>query len=121
MNHSLEVYSAEAEIFFSDGKWLYPLFELEQFLKKNNYDPARLVVQDKIIGRAAALILVYLGVRFIKAELMSKLGQDILIKHHVQFEYSNLVGRIDCRTEEILKDEDDPQTAYKMIKTRAGL
>ncbi|MBD3289759.1 hypothetical protein GF337_13210, partial [candidate division KSB1 bacterium] len=56
MKHALEVYFENRLIFQSDKKWLYPLFDFENFLIENNsYSPSELMVYDKIVGRAAAL------------------------------------------------------------------
>jgi hypothetical protein len=121
MVHTLEAFSGETLIFHSDGKWLYPLFELENFLATTNYEPAHLVVKDKIVGRAAALLLIRLGVGYVIAGIMSRPGKEALEKYEVKYEYERLVDRIACRTEELLIDEYDPQKAYAMLKERAGL
>jgi hypothetical protein len=49
-------------IFTSHGKWLSPLFELEVYLADHPIQPVWLVLQDKIIGKAAALLIHRLGV-----------------------------------------------------------
>jgi len=121
MVHTLEAFSGETLIFHSDGKWLYPLFELENFLATTDYEPAHLVVKDKIVGRAAALLLIRLGVGYVIAGIMSRPGKEALEKYEVKYEYERLVDRIACRTEELLIDESDPQKAYAMLKERAGL
>jgi len=121
MAHALEAFSGETLIFYSDGKWLYPLFELEGFLAPMNYEPAHLVVKDKIVGRAAALLLIRLGVGYVIAGIMSRPGKEALEKHEVKYEYERLVDRITCRTEELLIDEYDPQKAYAILKERAKL
>ena len=121
MVHALEAFSGETLIFHSDGKWLYPLFELENFLATTDYEPAHLVVKDKIVGRAAALLLIRLGVGYVIAGIMSRPGKEALEKYEVKYEYERLVDRIACRTEELLIDEYDPQKAYAMLKERAGL
>ncbi len=71
MEHSLELVSDNEVIFYSNGKWLHPLFELESFLAKHQYDPASLVLKDKIVGRAAALFQLYLGIKTVNAGMMS--------------------------------------------------
>ena len=119
MEHTLEVFAGEVLVFHSNGKWLYPLFELENFLTIANYEPADLTVKDKIIGRAAALLLIRLGIRDVRAGIMSKLGMDVLEKHDIHYEYGKLVERIDCATEEILMNEYDPKEAYVILKKRA--
>ena len=121
MEHSLEVYTGTDLIFYSDRKWLYPLFELEEFLGKSHHEPQSLILMDKIIGRAAALLLMKMGIKNIKAETMSELGKDVLEAFYITFEYKNLVHRISCQTEEILKDETNLETAYKILKKRAKI
>ena len=120
MDYTLEAFFDDKLIFHSSGKWLHPLFELEDFLRQHNYDPASLMVKDKIIGGAAALIHVYLGIRNVKANMMSQLGCDVFEIHRVQYEYEKLVPRIQCRTEDMLKDELNPEHAYRLIKKLAN-
>jgi len=119
--HALQVFLGKTLVFCSDGKWLYPLFELENFLSTSDLDPAALAVRDKIIGRAAALLLIRLGIREVRAGIMSKLGKEALEKYGVRHECDSLVDRIDCRTEEILAGEFDPEKAYTILKQRAKL
>ena len=121
MEHTLEVFSGETLVFHSDGRWLYPLFELERFVESAGCDPAGLTVRDKIIGKAAALLLIRLGVGYVKAGLISIPGKEALEKHGVAHEYDRLVDRIACRTEELLSCEDDPEKAYAMLKERAKI
>jgi hypothetical protein len=116
MKHTLEVYSGDELIFFSDGKWLHPLFELEIFLMQQNYDPASLILEDKIVGRAAALLQLHLGIKSVRAILMSKLAKDVFDHFQIKYEYEKLVERIQCRTEELLKNEFDPNKAYLLVK-----
>ena len=116
MKHTLEVYLAEKLIFHSDAKWLHPLLELDKFLSNKDYDRSKLLVKDKIVGRAAALLLIHLRIQNVNAGIMSKLGKDALEKYVISYEYKNLIDRIQCRTEELLRNEDDPQKAYKIIK-----
>ncbi|MBC8182069.1 DUF1893 domain-containing protein [candidate division KSB1 bacterium] len=120
MAHTLEVYLAKNLIFHSDGKWLHPLLELDKFLSNKEYDQSKLLVKDKIVGRAAALILVCLGIQNVKAGILSKPGMDVLKKYRVNYKYKEIVDRIQCRTEEMLKNEFDPNTAYKLINKLAS-
>jgi zinc transport system ATP-binding protein len=119
MDHTLEVYREEQLIFFSDSKWLHPLLELHKFLSKQNYNPATLTVNDKIIGRAAALLIVFLEIRKAKAGILSKPAIEALEHFGVKFEFAQLVERIQCRTEDLLKDEFDPNRAYQLIRDLA--
>ena len=94
---------------------------MEDFLANTDYEPATLTVRDKIVGRAAALLLIRLGIRDVRAGIMSKLGREALEKYGVKYEYDTLVDRIDFRTEEILVNEFDLENAYAMLRQRAKL
>ena len=120
MEHSLEVFQEKELVFYSDGKWLHPLLELESFLLNNKYTEKNLLVKDKIVGRAAALLLVYLGIGKVKAGILSKPGKDALDKFGVNNEHEQLVDRVLCKTEELLKNENDPLKAYNLIKELAA-
>lgn len=119
MTHSLEVYAGDELVFFSDGTWIYPLFELERFLAEHPGRPEALLAVDKIVGKAAAMMLVYLGIGRIRAGMTSSLAEDFLRRRRVPFEYDELVDRILCRTEELLADVDDLDHAYRLLKRRA--
>ena len=120
-DNSLEVHEAGRLIFASTGKWLYPLLELEEFLADNPaVDPATVRVKDKIVGRAAALLMVRMGLKQIHAALLSRLGLDALIGHGVDASYDTLVDQIQCQTEEILRNVADPDEAHRIIRKRAA-
>jgi hypothetical protein len=107
---TLRAYAEDREIFSSQGKWLHPLFDLEESLR----------VEDKIVGKAAALLLVRLGIREIRAGVLSELGRAVLERHHVVYSAAQTVPRIDCQTEILLAEVEDPEAAYRIVKARAG-
>ena len=117
---TLTVLQDGVPIFTSTGKWLYPLFELEVYLADHPVQPARLVLQDKIIGKAAALLLHRLGFRTVKAGVLSRLGEVVLQGYEIAYTYEQLVDRIRCQTEELLAEVEDPEEAYRHVKVRAG-
>lgn len=119
MKHSLEVYTEDKLIFKSDRNWLHPLFELEEFLKNNQYPPETLLVKDKIVGKAAALILIYLNIGSIYAQILSEVAKDSLEHFNIPFKYEELIDRIKCKTEDLLLNEFNPSTAYEILKERA--
>lgn len=119
MTHSLEVYSGDELVFFSDGTWIYPLFELEGFLARHPGRPEEMLAADKIVGKAAAMMLVYLGIGRIRAGMMSSLAEEFLRRRRTPFDYDELVDRILCRTEELLADVDDVEKGYRLLKQRA--
>ena len=60
MANTLEVYHNGVLVFSSKGRWLHPLFELERFLASGDLRPEELEIRDKVVGRAAAAMMVRL-------------------------------------------------------------
>ncbi|WP_089940332.1 DUF1893 domain-containing protein [Candidatus Entotheonella palauensis] len=117
---TLTVLRDDIPIFTSHGKWLHPLFELEDYLADHPVSPECLVLQDKIIGKAAALLIHRLGFRTVKVGILSKLGEAVLQRHAIAYTYEQLVDRIHCQTEELLTEVEEPEEAYGLLKVRAG-
>jgi hypothetical protein len=82
--------------------------------------PENLILQDKIIGKAAALLIHRLGFRTVQAGLLSRLGEAVLLRHGMSYTYKQLVERIHCQTEELLATVEDPEAADRLVKVRAG-
>ena len=117
---TLTVLQDGTPIFTSHGNWLYPLVELEAYLAEHPIQPENLILQDKIIGKAAALLIHRLGFRTVKAGILSRLGEAVLLRHGIAYTYEQLVDRIHCGTEELLANIEDPEEAYRLVKVRAG-
>lgn len=80
-------------------------------------------VADKVMGRAAALLLVYSDVVAAFAVTASDSGIQTLQDHNVYFEYDKCVQRIiDCEEkdfcpfEKLTTNISDPQKAYEVLK-----
>lgn len=108
-------------IFQSQKRWLFPLFELEEYLINHPLDLSHAEFHDKVVGKAAALLMVRLGAGSVHARVLSKLAQRVLDQAGIPYSYETLVERIDCQTEELLKDIEDPEIAYALLRERAGL
>ena len=112
---SLQVLEGDRTVFSSFGKWLHPLFELEEWLKKQDIDPRDLTLCDNIVGKAAALLIVRLEIRRVKAGVLSRLGEGVLKKHQVSYSCAEMVEKVLCRTEQELLEVEDPQEAYRIL------
>lgn len=117
---SLELFDGARLLFMSTGRWLHPLFELERFLVESGTAPDRLLVRDRIVGKAAALLIARLGIRRVHARTVSRLALPVLASRGIELTYELLVDRIDCATEELLRSVDDEESAYRMVAERAG-
>lgn len=120
MENSLSVSLNQQVIFASNQHWLYPLFEFEDFLKKNPYDTSQLFLRDKIAGRAAASLIVHLGVTRCHIRLLSKRGAAVFDKHNISYTCDTLVEQINCRTENLITDDMAIDEAYLLLRKRVG-
>ncbi len=112
---TLELRVDGTTVFASSGKWLHPLFELEQFLAARRIDRARAEIRDKIVGRGSAFLIVRMGIRTVRAGILSRLGRDVLDRAGAACSWESLVDRIQCRTESLLSDTTDPEEAYRIL------
>jgi len=117
---SMQVLLGDQVLYSSDGKWLYPLFDLEDYLKEHPGLLQNATVWDKAIGKAAAILILRMGGNRIHGVLMSELAAKFLEKAGVAHSFDTLVPQINCQTEEILKDIVDPEVAYEILCKRAG-
>jgi len=116
---SLEFLIDDQVLFSSTGKWLHPLFELEQFLKTREMNASQGEIRDKVVGRGSAFLMVRLGVRKAHAGLLSRLGKDVLERAGVALTWDSLIDEIQCSTESILREVTDPEEAYPLLAERA--
>ena len=78
-------------IFQSYGHWLFPLFDLEVFFGEHSINIAKGEVRDKVIGKAAAFLLLRLGAGCVHGDLMSELAVNVLSQVGISYAYGNLV------------------------------
>ncbi len=118
---SLEVFNETIQIFTHNGNWLHPLFALEEFLSTNGPVTGKWRLRDKIIGKAAAMLIFRMGFRTVHAGIISKPAVDFLQAKAVQLSWDQLVDQIQCKTEELYADRNDVDQAWTELRKRAGL
>jgi zinc transport system ATP-binding protein len=118
LDASLEFRIDGQVLFSSTGKWLHPLFDLEEFLKAREIDASKAEIRDKVVGRGSAFLITRLGVRRVHAGMLSRLGKDVLDRAGAACTWDVLVDEIECRTEGILRDVTDPAKAYLLLVER---
>jgi ABC-type Mn2+/Zn2+ transport system ATPase subunit len=120
LEHSLILSLDNKPVFTSDQHWLYPLFEVEDFLKANGHNAGQLYLRDKIAGKAAACLMVYLGFKRCHIELLSRRAIPIFKQYGIEFTYEDLVDHIQCRTEDLITDQMSISETYLFLRKRAG-
>jgi len=113
--NSLEVTYRGEIVYTSRGRWLHPLLDLERYLEAGELPRAELTLRDKVIGRAAAGLVIRLGLGRVHAVLLSRLGADLLTQHGVPTTYDTLVDQIACRTEDLTREMDDPEDIHRLV------
>jgi len=120
LEHSLIAILNDQTVFSSDQHWLYPLFELEDYLKQSKIGADKLFLNDKIAGKAAACLIVYLGIKRCHIDLLSERAIPVFKANGIEFTYDNLVDHIQCRTEDLITDKMSIADAYLFLRKRAG-
>lgn len=118
----LKIFSSGTEIFYSESKWLHPIFEFETFLQTYKGSLENLTAYDSAIGKAAAVLLIRLGVTQLHGELTSALAvkyvENTLGKNKITWD--TLVDRLMCQTEGLLEELSDPDEMYYILRKRAN-
>lgn len=117
---TLIVYKEQEIVFQSDGKWLYPLFSLEVFLQEHPIDMNSVCIHDKVVGKAAAMLIARLQPKRVHGVIMSELAVNFLNQYGLPYSFDQLVERVQCKTESLLLDVDDINEAYDILCKRAG-
>ena len=107
----LKIFSSDTQIFYSESKWLHPIFEFEEFLKTYDGPRTNLSAWDSAIGKAAAVLLVRLGVEQIHGELVSNLAVKYIAQTlgEGKLTWDTLVDRLMCQTENQLENLTDSE------------
>lgn len=118
---SLELFNDGDLIFQSRGKWLHPLFEAEDFIRKSGRQYGNLTLHDSISGLAAAFLTIRLSVRAVNVDMISSLALDLYRRYGVDVHYTKLVDRIKCITETMIKPSMSVEEAYRLLRKKADL
>jgi len=81
------------------------------------------VLADKVIGKAAALLVIFGHVKSVYAHVISDCAKNILEKNNIEVEYNRIVpyimnvdGTDKCLMEKLIDDIEDPIEAFIAFK-----
>jgi len=119
-NQSLVIIKDGRTIFCSDSPGMNSLL---QAIEKLGERLSGASVADKIVGKAAALLLAYSRIARVYAAILSKRGLETLRRHEIPVEYDLLVpeildkeGKKQCPFEKFTSKIESPDQAYEQIK-----
>ena len=129
MNHYLDILeeTGNSLLIYKNGELIFEsnLKGIRPHLKAINELGTRLentLVVDKILGRAAAFLVVYIRAAETIAGVLSTPGKRVLEKHGMKFSFREEVphikmenGVIYCPFERMVQGIDDPEEAYEAI------
>ena len=112
----------ENDVYTSTKHGVAPLLEIldgGDDVIKNSF------VADKVVGKAAALLMVKGGVKEVYADIISSHALDVFEKYKIKTYYGNLVEYIInrdktgmCPMEKAVLEVDEPNTAYDVLKKK---
>ena len=114
---TLCLFRGERLLFSSQGRWLHPLFELEEHLEAGG-NPAGTRLLDRVTGRGAALLVVRLGIPELHTGILSRRAIPVLERWRVRYTGAQVVDRIACATEDLLAGLEDPEAARTLLLER---
>lgn len=121
-NITFAAVSAKGELRTSWQKGIAPLMD---FLKTEPEFLKGAFVADKVIGKAAAFLLVKGDIRHLYTEVISTHGAEVLMEHQISFEYGkkvpyiiNRLGDGMCPMEATVLEETDTETAYLKLQNK---
>ena len=112
-------YKSDASIVVSKERGVAPLMNL---LTEDNSQLKDSVVVDKVIGKAAALLMVYAGVKEVYTPVISSPALKVFKNYNIIIHYDKEVERIVnrkgdglCPMETLCLDVENPDEVYAMI------
>jgi len=110
-------------IFISSGRGVSPLLEV---IEEIGVDQLRgVVTADRVVGKAAALLNIYMGASEVHAMVISEAAKKALENNGVGYEFweeteaiKEKDGVIFCPFERLVQDIDDPAEAYGAIRVK---
>lgn len=120
---SLLIYSGEEAIYSSSEGGVMPLLQAIGLLGLERLRGS--VVADKVIGKAAALLIIYFQASEAHASLISYEAREVFMKRGLKHSYRkeaphilNRDGSDICPFEKLVMDIYDPEEAYRRIRTQ---
>ena len=118
---SLLIYRNNEIIFSSAGKGIQPVLAAIDIVGRTELRDTTVV--DRIVGKAVALLTVYIEAAEVHAAILSQSAKEVLRKHHVDVVYAKEVTTILgedgvdlCPFERLVQEVCDPVEAYERIK-----
>lgn len=112
---TLLLYKNHKILFSNMGENLEPLVELNNFISRYVQNREGLLVHDRVVGKASAVLLLKIGIKRVKADTLSEAARIVLEENNIEYEYKKLVSRINNKLEEAIESIDNPEDVYNYL------
>ncbi len=121
--NNLMVFRGDELVFSSSGRGIAPLIEAIDTIGRENL--SGVATADRVVGKAAALLNLYMGAVEVHAGVISSGAKALLSGHGVQYQFleeTDVVkakdGVVFCPFEKLVWDVSDPEEAHALIRVR---
>jgi hypothetical protein len=120
---NLIILKGDKTLFTSREEGMRPLFEAIDSLGLSTLEDS--IVADKIVGKAAALLVSYFKAREVHCIVLSERAREVLDKRRIRHyperltpEIMNRLGTDICPFERAVLDVEDPEKGYERVYTK---
>jgi hypothetical protein len=121
--NNLMIFREDQLVFQSSGRGIAPLIEAIDTIGRENLH--RVITADRVVGKAAALLNLYMGAAEVHAVVISSGAKRLLSEQGVGFEFLEDTdvmkakdGVVFCPFEKLVWDVSDPKEAHTLIRVK---
>lgn len=120
------IYKNDELVFTSEYKGVRPMLE---YSRQFGVSDEPLTVIDRIMGRGAVMLAVYINAKSLKTPIISEAALELALNHGLEVTYDKVVpyivnreGKGQCPIEKSVLEIEDPTEGYhKIVETLAAL
>ena len=118
LNPKLRLFKEHRILYSNMERGLKPLLEVDNFINKYIQNKEGLEIYDKVVGKAAAVIIYNIGFQNVHAGVISQVAKDFLESKGIRVSFKKLVEKINDKTENLIESLENPEEIYKYLIKR---
>ncbi|BCR21855.1 DUF1893 domain-containing protein [Borrelia sp. HM] len=118
LNPKLRLFKEHRILYSNMERGLKPLLEVDNFINKYIQNKEGLEIYDKVVGKAAAVIIYNIGFQNVHAGVISQVAKDFLESRGIRVSFKRLVEKINDKTENLIESLENPEEIYKYLIKR---
>lgn len=121
LNPTLRLFKEHRILYSNMERGLKPLLEVDNFINKYIQNKEGLEIYDKVVGKAAAVIIYNIGLQNVQAGVISQPAKDFLESRGIRVSFKRLVEKINDKTENLIESLENPGEVYKYMIKRGSI